>query len=155
MLMDPCGVMRGSKMGLETRVRQNHCPALFDVDGDSCHHIHNAAAPFSNHLEKLFSDLHSDHQWASDQLTYLREICEFMSIPGSVPKRFVQHHWLLAYDVAIGTQRLLPAYNILYYGFMDREDTLQGPPAAASEHLNPMPKALTTLDFDGKLLPAR
>lgn len=24
-----------------------------------------------------------------------------------------------------------------------------------SEHLNPVPKALTTLDFDGKLLPAR
>lgn len=73
MLMDCCGVMRGSKMGLETRVRQNHCPTLLDVDGDSCHHIHNAAkvfaAPFSNHLERLFSDLHADHQWASDQVS--------------------------------------------------------------------------------------
>lgn len=69
MLMDSCDVMRGSKMGLETKVRQNHCPALLDVDGDSCHHIHNAAAPFSNHLEKLFRDLHSDHQWASDQVS--------------------------------------------------------------------------------------
>ncbi|XP_073727804.1 uncharacterized protein [Misgurnus anguillicaudatus] len=71
MLMDSCGVMRGSKMGLETRVRQNHCPSLLDVDGDSCHHIHNAskvfAAPFSNHLEQLFGDLYADHQWATDQ----------------------------------------------------------------------------------------
>lgn len=56
------------------------------------------------------------------QLTYLREVCEFMSIPGSAPKRFVQHRWLSAYDVSISTQRLLPAYKILYYGFMDRED---------------------------------
>lgn len=74
MLCDSCAVMRGSKMGLETRVRQKHCPNLLDVDGDSCHHIHNAAkvfsAPFSNHLEKLFSDLHTDHQWASDQVKH-------------------------------------------------------------------------------------
>lgn len=50
------------------------------------------------------------------QLAYLREICEFMSIPGSAPKRFVRHRWLSAYDVAISTQRLLPAYKVLYYG---------------------------------------
>lgn len=74
MLMDSCAVMRGSKMGLETRVRKNHCPNLLDVDGDSCHHVHNAAkvfaAPFSNHLEKLFTDLHTDHQWASYQVIH-------------------------------------------------------------------------------------
>lgn len=73
MLMDSCGVMSGSKMGLETRVRQKHCPMLLDVDGDSCHHIHNAAkvfaAPFGNHLENLFSDLHTDHQWSTDQVS--------------------------------------------------------------------------------------
>ena len=72
MLMDSCGVMRGSKQGLETIIRQNHCPSLLDIDGDSCHHIHNSAkvfaASFSNHLEKLFSDLHTDHQWATDQV---------------------------------------------------------------------------------------
>lgn len=45
-----------------------------------------------------------------------------MSLPSSPPKRFIQHRWLSAYDVAISTQRLLPAYKVLYYGFMDRED---------------------------------
>jgi len=73
MLMDSCGVMRGCKTGLETRIRQNQCPTLLDVDGDSCHHVHNAAkvfaAPFSSHLERLFCDLHTDHQWASDQVS--------------------------------------------------------------------------------------
>lgn len=72
MMMDSCAVMRGSKTGLETRVRQNLCPGLLDVDGDSCHHIHNASkrfsGPFNSHLEHLFSDLHVDHQWASDQV---------------------------------------------------------------------------------------
>ncbi|CAL8335920.1 unnamed protein product [Merluccius merluccius] len=32
------------------------------------------------------------------------------------------HRWLSAYDVAISTKRLLPAYKVLYYGFMDKED---------------------------------
>lgn len=45
-----------------------------------------------------------------------------MGLHGSAPKRFIQHRWLSAYDVAIGTQRLLPAYKVLYYGFMGRED---------------------------------
>ena len=45
-----------------------------------------------------------------------------MSIPYSAPKRFVHHRWLSAYDVAISTQRLLSAYKVLYYGFMDKED---------------------------------
>lgn len=73
MMMDSCNVMRGSKTGLETRIRLSYCPALLDVDGDSCHHIHNAAKvfvePFANHLEGLFMDLHTDHQWSPDQVT--------------------------------------------------------------------------------------
>lgn len=71
-MLDSCNVMRGSKSGLETRIRQKHCPTLLDVDGDSCHHVHNAAktfaAPFSNFLEALFTDIHTDNQWASDQV---------------------------------------------------------------------------------------
>ncbi|KAI9547193.1 hypothetical protein NQZ68_020014 [Dissostichus eleginoides] len=45
-----------------------------------------------------------------------------MGMPGSAPKRFVQHRWLSAYDYAISTQRQLPAYKVLYYCFMDKED---------------------------------
>lgn len=74
-MLDSCNVMRGSKSGLETRIQQNHCPTLVDVDGDSCHHVHNAAKkfaePFENYLEHLFTDLHTDHQWASDQVTVM------------------------------------------------------------------------------------
>ena len=79
MMIDSCAVMRGSKTGLETRVQHNHCPELLDIDGDSCHHIHNASkrfsSPFNGHLEQLFSDLHVGQKWASDQLnSYLIEI---------------------------------------------------------------------------------
>lgn len=72
-MLDSCNVMRGSKSGLETRIRERHCSTLLDVDGDSCHHIHNAAKrfaePFENYLEQLFADIHTDHQWASDQVS--------------------------------------------------------------------------------------
>ncbi|KAL3066168.1 hypothetical protein OYC64_016169 [Pagothenia borchgrevinki] len=82
MMLDSCNVMRGSKSGLETRIRDKHCQNLLDIDGDSCHHIHNAAkkfaAPFCHNLEQLFTDLHTDHLWASDQVNYLMEVCEFM-----------------------------------------------------------------------------
>lgn len=37
-MMDSCAVMRGSKSGLETQIRNKHAPHLLDVDGDSCHH---------------------------------------------------------------------------------------------------------------------
>lgn len=73
LMLDSCAVMRGSKSGLETRIRSNHCPKLLDVDGDSCHHIHNVAkkfvGPFGNYLEELFTDIHTDHQYASDQVS--------------------------------------------------------------------------------------
>ncbi|XDV25516.1 hypothetical protein PO909_029430 [Leuciscus waleckii] len=125
-MMDSCVVMRGSKTGLETRVRHNHCPQLLDIDGYSCHHIHNASkrfySPFNGHLEQLFSDLHVDHKWASDQRAYLQEICEYMNIPGSTPKRFIEHRWLSCYDVGLSTQTMLPAYKVLYFLFMDEED---------------------------------
>ncbi|KAG5276736.1 hypothetical protein AALO_G00109140 [Alosa alosa] len=41
-LLDSCAVMKGSKTGLETRLHK-HCPGLLDIDGDCCHHVHNAA----------------------------------------------------------------------------------------------------------------
>lgn len=77
LLIDSCAVMRGSKTGLETRVHQ-HCPNLLDVDGDSCHHIHNAAKKFSEgfdgYLERLFSDLQVDHQWSPDQVNKMQTL---------------------------------------------------------------------------------
>ncbi|KAK1893717.1 Glutathione S-transferase F10 [Dissostichus eleginoides] len=122
-MLDSCNVMRGSKSGLETRIRDKHCQTLLDIDGDSCHHIHNAAkkfaAPFCHNLEQLFTDLHTDHLWASDQVHYLMEVCELMGIPGTNPQRFTAHPWLSAYDVVISTRRMLPAYKNLYMDILE------------------------------------
>lgn len=53
---------------------------------------------------------------------YLKEVCQFMHIPATNPQRFVQHRWLSAYNVSIATKRMLPAYKVLYYGFLSAED---------------------------------
>ena len=65
MLMDSCSVMRGEKGGLETRVREV-APHLIDVDGDSCHDIHNFVKKMTSHfrysLESLFREIYHDFQ---------------------------------------------------------------------------------------------
>ncbi|KAL2102116.1 hypothetical protein ACEWY4_001284 [Coilia grayii] len=126
LLMDSCAVMRGSKTGLETRIQQ-YCPNLLDVDGDSCHHVHNAAKKFSEafdgNLERLFSDLQVDHQWSPDQVMYLKEIAMMLNLPASSPQRgFVNHRWLSAYDASMATHAMMPAYQVLYYGFLSTAD---------------------------------
>ena len=63
-LMDSCGVMRGSKNGFKTKIRENMVPNLLDVDGNAFHHLHNASRKFTkifdNYLEALFRDIHND-----------------------------------------------------------------------------------------------
>ena len=69
-LMDSCAVMRGSKNGLEIKIRRENQEHLLNIDGDICHHVHNACkkfcAPFKGELEKLFIDLFNDHRWSAD-----------------------------------------------------------------------------------------
>lgn len=69
-MMDSCAVMRGSKSGLETRIRQEKAPHLLDIDGDSCHHVHNATKKickeFDYHVEGFFTDLNNDFRWSTE-----------------------------------------------------------------------------------------
>ena len=126
LLMDSCKVMRGCKNGLEVRIRTEKNQHLQDIDGDICHHIHNAAKkfskPFLNHVECLFWDVASDFKWSADMLDYLREICSFLNIAFTKPEKFTKHRWLSAFDVAASTIRLYDAYQLLYFGFLSQED---------------------------------
>ena len=46
-LMESCSVMRGSKNGFEIKLHENVAPALIDMNGYSCYHIHNACKKFT------------------------------------------------------------------------------------------------------------
>lgn len=92
LLLDSCNVMRGKKYGLETRVR-TQCPHLLDIDGDSCHHAHNAAKqfckPFSKNLENLISDIHNDLKWSPDLRAVLNLIYDILNIKYTMPQNFI------------------------------------------------------------------
>ena len=124
-LMDSCSVMRGCKSGVEKRIRDNKAPHLLDIDGDVCHHMHNASKkfcePFDYWVEELFNHLHSDHKYCVDLREYLTEICSIINIKFTMPERFLSHRWLSAYEVSSSTIRMWDAYRILYYAFIDKD----------------------------------
>ena len=45
-LSDPASTMCGTVLGLETKLRGNLAPHLLDIDGESCHHMHNIVKKF-------------------------------------------------------------------------------------------------------------
>ncbi|AWP06442.1 putative splicing factor 3B subunit 2-like, partial [Scophthalmus maximus] len=79
--------------------------------------------PFDSYLEKLFSDLQVDHQWCPDQVMYLKEISLIVNLPTSSPQRgFVPYRWLSAYDASMAIHAMMPAYKVLYYGYLSTAD---------------------------------
>lgn len=125
-LMDSCKVMRGTKSGLETRIREQKAPHLLDIDGDSCHHVHNACKkfclPFENWLEKLLRDIFNDLKWSADIKEFLSEVCSILSIKYISFVDMISHRWLSCYDAAMSMLHLLDAITILYYGFLNNND---------------------------------
>lgn len=54
---------------------------------------------------------------------YLKEIAMMLNLPASSPQRgFVPHRWLSAYDASMATHAMMPAYKVLYYGYLSTAD---------------------------------
>lgn len=110
-LMDSCRVMRGGKGGLETLIRSRKAPHMLDVDGDACHHAHNAAkaftAPFGKHVERLVTDLNTDFKWSPHSRQLLEYLCIAMGITYAPPQSYVPHRWLSLLAVCMDLQRML------------------------------------------------
>ena len=54
-VLESCNIMRGFKSGVEVRLRER--APLFDIDGDTFHHAHNAAKEFCKPNDKIQSNL--------------------------------------------------------------------------------------------------
>ena len=120
-LFDSCNVMRGIRNGVEVKLK-NKAPHLVDIDGDSCHHVHNVVKefcrPFDNWLEGLFNDLYADFKYCSQFKELISELARLGGVRFTVPQRFVSHRWLSAYDRAMDTARLLDVYLMFYFAFV-------------------------------------
>ncbi|XP_076440671.1 uncharacterized protein LOC143280062 isoform X1 [Babylonia areolata] len=125
-LMDSCAVMRGSKAGLETLIRQKKAPHLLDIDGDSCHLVHNAAkqfcSKFEGHVETLLSNLHTDFLWSPEQRELLADVCQVLGIKPTTPQQYIPHRWLTVLDVAADTLRLMDGLTVYYFSFLSSSD---------------------------------
>ena len=81
--MDSCNVMRGSKNGLEIKVRENLTSHSLVIDGDFNHYVHNVlkcfTKPFEIFLESWFSDIHTDFYYTSDSRELLTSFCDILS----------------------------------------------------------------------------
>ena len=77
-LMDWCNVIQGSKNGLEKQIKEKLQPNLLDIDGYSCHHIHNVAKKFTKHfdahLELLFINIYNDFKWSENLRDFKRNL---------------------------------------------------------------------------------
>ena len=125
-LMDSCNVMRGSKNGLEVKLRSDQAPHLLDIDGDTCHHAHNAAKKFSGkfdrHVESVFIHINTDFKWSTDLRELLIELCSLLNITFTMPERYSDTRWLSVYDVAVDTLRLMDVYTLFYHPFLQTMD---------------------------------
>ena len=126
MLMDSCAVMRGCKSGLEEKVRTARAPHLLDIDGDVCHHLHNACKefckPFENWGEGLFHDIYSEFHWSSSNQDALKEIFFILGEKFSMPTQFVSHRWLSCYDAAQNTLLSLKALTLFCFAYLSSDD---------------------------------
>ena len=124
-LMDSCSVIRGSKNGFEIKLRESVASALIDMDGDSCHHIHNACKKFTKifnkYLEQLYQDICNDFNLSEGIQVILEDICECLSITYRRLEMFVATRWLLVYDVFLGTGYMFDVYAIFCVSFLRRE----------------------------------
>ncbi|GBM32898.1 hypothetical protein AVEN_13274-1 [Araneus ventricosus] len=120
--------MRGENAGLEVKIR-SPCPHLLDIDGDSCHHAHNAAKQFSKlfgmHVESLCTDIHNDLKWSSDLRAIFSEICCALKVKCTMPQTFVSFRWLSMYDAAQDLLRLLGALTVFYFPFLSAVNSSQ------------------------------
>ena len=124
-LSDSAAYMRGKTSGFETLLRNNKENHLLDIDGDNCHHVHNAVrvfcSYFENHIEYLCDDIHMDTKWSPDIKEWLRELCEILDCNFHTPKERVPHRWLSVLDVSADILEMLPALLCMYFAYVPKD----------------------------------
>ena len=127
-LMDSCGVMRGVKNGFETKLRDQVAPNLLDIDGDACHHIHNAAKKFTKvfdkYLETLYRDIYNDFKWSEDLRVVLEDLCQHLGITYRQPEMYAATRWLNIYEITISHIYRFDALVVLYFSFLSDGDKI-------------------------------
>ncbi|GBN37833.1 hypothetical protein AVEN_25438-1 [Araneus ventricosus] len=93
-------------------------------NGDSCHHVHNAAKqfskPFGMHVESLCTDMQSP-----DMCTIFGVICCVIKVKCIMLQTFVSFRLFSIYDAAQDLLRLLGALTFFYFPFLSPMNSSQ------------------------------
>ena len=108
-----------SKNGLEKKLRETVCPTLLDIDGGSCHHIHNGCKVFTEvfgkHLKHLFQSICSDFKWSEDHRNILKDIYFQLGLTYRRPEMYFPTCWLKIHDTVIQTDYIFAFSSVLFW----------------------------------------
>ena len=101
-------------------------PHLLDIDGDVCHHIHNASKMFCKHfnhdVEQLVDDFHTEYKYSTDLRQWLQQVCEILQCSYHMPKQRVPHRWMSVLDVLEPSVPMIDAFTLLYWAWLPSKD---------------------------------
>lgn len=146
-LSDSAAYMRGCHSGFFKKI-QEIAPHIVDIDGDVCHHIHNAVGKFRQILDnndvlvRLLDDLGNDFDFSSDLREDLKEICGFIGIPEYVPIKRAGHRWMSIYDASQRFLQLKDALILFYSSWLTVEER--------KKYQSDLTEILTTVNKEGK-----
>ena len=127
-LSDSASTMRGKISGLETLIRNSVAPHMLDIDGESCHHMHNIVKKFTSFfdffLENLFRDVANEFKFCVDSLAMLQEFAFHMNTTFRKPHNFHQCRWLSVYDSSVEFDAMVDVHKV-FFSICDKADAAE------------------------------
>ena len=109
--------MRGHKSGLETRTR-DFTPPLINIDGNTCHHVHNIVKTFTgsfeNYIENMFCQIYTEFNTSADSMEMLKDIAYHLGLTFRKQVNYVATRWTSILDTSLSFSYIEFA-NVLYY----------------------------------------
>ena len=126
-LTDSANYMRGEHNGFQSKLREAN-PQILDIDGDICHHIHNAVKKFSSLvdpskvLNSLLDDVYNDLDYSADLREDLKKISKNLGLDEKTPIKRAGHRWLSIYDSSLRFLEILDSLTLFYSAWLTHEE---------------------------------
>ena len=126
-LTDSANYMRGEHNGFQSKLREAN-PQILDIDGDNCHHIHNAVKKFSSLvdpskvLNSLLDDVYNDLDYSADLREDLKKISKNLGLDEKTPIKRAGHRWLSIYDSSLRFLDILDSLTLFYSAWLTHEE---------------------------------
>ena len=122
-LMSSCNVVRGGKNGPEKKLCETVCPNLLNINGGSCHHIHNDCKVFIEVFCKhLYQTIYRDFKWSEYHRKILKDICFQLGLIYQRPEMYSLIRCLKIHDIAIQTDYIFDALVEFFNAFLRKSD---------------------------------